>query len=39
VDCPGSTGIGVDVLWSGGYTAIPAASALADSEQDQVGLW
>jgi hypothetical protein len=26
VDCPGSTGIGVDVLWSGDYTPIPAAS-------------
>jgi hypothetical protein len=25
VDCPGSTGIGVDVLWSGDCTAIPAA--------------
>ena len=22
VDCPGSTGIGVDALWSGDYTAI-----------------
>jgi hypothetical protein len=26
VDCPGSTGIGVDVLWSGDYTAIRAVS-------------
>ena len=26
VDCPGSTGIGVDALWSGDYTQIPAAS-------------
>jgi hypothetical protein len=26
VDCPGSTGIGVDVLWSGDYTQILAAS-------------
>ena len=27
MDCPGSTGIGVDVLWSGDCTPIPAASA------------
>jgi len=26
VDCPGSTGIGVDALWSGDYAQIPAAS-------------
>ena len=26
VDCPGSTGMGVDVLWSVDYTQIPAAS-------------